>query len=100
MPGTDPFSPLRTRRVIESRSMPLRTRLAAVHGDADRAAGLLEEAARGVQRDIERLMASSEQAENTAAAARRGLRLGLARSRSPRPSPGFGIVAGPAAHST
>jgi hypothetical protein len=100
MPGTDPFSPQRTRRVIESRPMPLRTRLTAVHGDADRAAGLLEEAARGVQRDMERLMVTAEQSGNPPAVARRGLRLGLARPRRTRPSPGLAVVAVPAAQST
>lgn len=100
MPGTGPFLPQRTRHVIESRSMPLRTRLAAVHGDADLAAKLLDEAARGFHLDIERLLVTHELTENPPAAARRGLRFGLVRARNTRPSPALAVVANPATQST
>ena len=80
--------------MIESKSMPLRTRLAALHGDADQAAKLLGEAARGFQLDIERLLVSPPLAEPAPAAARRGLRFGHGRAGNQR-SPG--VLAAPAA---
>jgi hypothetical protein len=73
---------------MESKRMPLRTRLAAVHGDADQAAKLLDTMARGFHLDIERLMADENPAPT-----RRGLRLGLGR---PALQPGQGVVAAPA----
>jgi len=68
---------------------PLRTRLAALHGDADQAAKQLDTMARGFHLDIERLLLALENPEP----ARRGLRLGLGRS-GLQPSPG--VVAAPA----
>ncbi len=52
--------------------MPLRTRLAAVYGDADQAAQQLDTMARSFHLDIARLLADEDPAPT-----RRGLRLGL-----------------------
>lgn len=68
--------------------MPLLTRLAAIHGDADQAAKLLDNMARSFHLDIERLLAIEDPAPT-----RRGLRLGLGR---PGLQPGHGVVAAPA----
>ena len=65
--------------IDEATSMPLRTRLAAIHGDADQAAKLLSDGARGFRLDIERLLVSPAFTEPTPVAARRGLRFGLGR---------------------
>jgi hypothetical protein len=83
MPGIDRSLPLRARPVIESEAMPLRTRLAAAHGDADQAARLLDEAARRFYLDIERLLVADEPTENLPAAARRRLRFGFAAAPAP-----------------
>ena len=79
--------------MIESKSTPLRTRLAALHGDADEAAKLLGEAARGFQLDIERLLSSPAPTKPAPEAARRGLRFGHGGAGNQR-SPG--VVAAPA----
>ena len=74
--------------MTESKPMPLRTRLAAIHGDADQAAKQLDTMARSFHLDIERLLADENPAPT-----RRGRRVGLGRpvlERSP------GIVAAPA----
>lgn len=92
MPGIDRSLPLRARPVIESRPMPLRTRLAAAHGDADQAARLLDEAARGFHLDLERLLVANEPTGNPPAAARRRLRFGFA-ARNTRRSPALPVVA-------
>lgn len=92
MPGIDRSLPLRARPLIEPRPMPLRTRLAAAHGDADQAAKLLDEAARGFHLDIERLMVVHEPTENPPATARRRLRLGFAARNTGR-SPARPVVA-------
>jgi hypothetical protein len=76
MPGIDHYSPLRTGHVLES-EMPLLTRLAAAHGDADDAARLLDEEARRFHLDIKRLLVTPEPTQNPPAARRR-LRFGLA----------------------
>ena len=60
--------------MTESKPMPLRTRLAAVYGDADQAAQQLDTMARSFQLDIARLLADEDPAPT-----RRGLRLGLGR---------------------
>ena len=99
MPGIDPVLPDGTWRVI-AKPTPLRTRLAAVHGDADLAAKLLDEAARGFHLDIERLLVTHERTENAPAAARRGLPFGLARARNTRSLPALAVVPSPAAQST
>ncbi len=52
--------------------MPLRTRLAAVYGDADQAAQQLDTMARSFHLDIARLLADKNPPPT-----RRGLRLGL-----------------------
>lgn len=69
--------------------MPLRTRLAAVYGDADQAAQQLDTMARTFHLDIERLLADEKPAPT-----RRGLRLGLDR---PGLQPAPAVVAIPAA---
>jgi hypothetical protein len=79
--------------VIGSQPMPLLSRLAALYGDADQAAKLLGEAARGLNFDIERLRAAPMFTEPAPVADRRGLRFGLGRSGSPRFT---GVVAAPA----
>ena len=68
---------------------PLRTRLAAVHGDADQAAKQLDTMARGFHLEIERLLLAIEKPAPT----RRGLRLGLGR---PGLQASPGVVAAPA----
>jgi hypothetical protein len=78
----------------ESKSAPLRSRLAALHGDADEAAKLLAESASSFRLDIERLLASPALAEAAPDAARHGLRFGLGRSSGSQRS--HGIVAAPA----
>ena len=78
----------RTRRVMRSRSMPLRTRLAAIHGDADEAAKQLDTMARSFHLDIGRLLAT----ENPAPA-RRGRRVSFGR---PALQPAQRVVAAPA----
>jgi len=70
--------------VIKSPSMPLRSRLAAVHGDADQAAKLLGEAARGVALDIERLRVTPPFTANAEPAHRRGLWFSFGRSAGQR----------------
>jgi hypothetical protein len=77
----------RTGRVIESKPMPLRTRLAAVHGDADQAAKELDNMARRFHLDIARLLADEDPAPR-----RRGLRFGLDR---PVLQSAPGVVAAP-----
>lgn len=74
---------------MRSRSMPLRTRLAAIHGDADEAAKQLDNMARTFHLDIARLLATEDPAP-----ARRGLRFSLSR---PGLRPAQGVVAAPAA---
>ena len=76
--------------MMDSKPMPLRTRLAAIHGDADQAATQLDRMARGFNLDIERLLRTE-----SPAATRRGLRLGLGRA-GLQPAPGVvgpGVVA-------
>jgi hypothetical protein len=72
--------------VIESKRMPLRTRLAAIHGDADEAAKQLDHMARGFRDEIECLLVSE-----TPAPTRRGPRFGLGRS-GLQPVPVQGVV--------
>lgn len=67
--------------------MPLRTRLAAVHGDADQAAKVLDVSARDFHLDIEGLLATEP-----AAPTRRGLRGRLSR---PGLSPSPGLLPAP-----
>ena len=74
---------------MDSKRMPLRTRLAALHGDADQAAKQLDHMARGFHLDIERMLLASARPTP----ARRGLRLGLGR---PRLQPSPGVIATPA----
>lgn len=73
---------------MESKRMPLRSRLAALHGDADEAAEQLNHMARSFRMELDRLMV-----EETPATTRRGLRLGLSR---PALQPAPGIVGAPA----
>lgn len=73
--------------MMESKPMPLRTRLAAIHGDADEAAQQLDTMARGFHLDIARLLADENPAPK-----RRGLRFGLNR---PGLQPSPGVVATP-----
>ncbi len=98
MAGIDRFLPGTTGHVVDAQPTPLLTRFAALHGDPDRAAGLLAEAARGIHLDIERLLVAHEEAENSPAGARRGLRLGLVRSRDTQPA--LGVVPSAAARAT
>lgn len=77
--------------MIKSKPMPLRTRLAAVHGDADQAAEQLDKMARSFHLDIARLLANENQAPT-----RRGLRFGLGRP-GLQPSPGIVAVPAPTA---
>lgn len=72
---------------MESKRMPLLTRLAAVHGDADVAAKQLDQLAQGFHLDIERLLATES------VQTRRGPRFGLGR---PGFQPSAGVVAAPA----
>ena len=75
--------------MTKSKPMPLRTRLAAVYGDADQAAQQLDTMARSFHLDIARLLADEKPAPR-----RRGLRLGLGRvGLGPAPV----VVAAPAA---
>ena len=92
MPGIDRSLPFRARPVIVPKAMPLRTRLAAAHGDADQAARLLDEAARRFHLDIERLLIVDEPTGNPPAVARRRLRFGFA-ARITRRSPALPVVA-------
>jgi hypothetical protein len=94
MPGIDRSLPLRARPVIEPKPMPLRTRLAAAYGDADQAAQLLNEAARGFHLEIERLMVAAEPAETPPAAARRRLMFSAA-ARNTRRSPALPVAYAP-----
>ena len=73
--------------MTDSNRMPLLTRLAAVHGDADQAAKQLDQLARGFHLDIERLLIDEKPVPR-----RRGLRLGLGR---PRLQPSPGVLAAP-----
>ena len=75
--------------MTKSKPMPLRTRLAAVYGDADQAAQQLDTMARSFHLDIARLLVDEKPAPR-----RRGLRLGLGRLRL-QPAPA--VVAAPAA---
>ena len=75
MPGIDRSLPLRTWPVIESESTPLRTRLAAAHGDADQAAQLLDEEARRFHLDIKRLVVVPEPTGNPPAGRKLRFRL-------------------------
>ena len=59
---------------MEAERMPLRTRLAALHGDADQAAEQLDRMARSFHLEMERLLATEAPAP-----ARRSLRLGFGR---------------------
>lgn len=93
MPGIDRSPPLRTWPINESEPMPLRTRLAAAHGDADHAARLLDEEARRFHLDIKRLLVAPELTQNPPAARRR-LLFGLAHAlREIRCSPARLVVA-------
>ena len=92
MPGIDRSLPLRARPVIEPKPTPLRTRLAAAHGDADQAALLLDEAARSFHMELERLMMiAAEPTGNPPAADRPRLRFGSA-ARNTRRSPALPVV--------
>jgi hypothetical protein len=75
--------------VTKSKPMPLRTRLAAVYGDADQAAQQLDTMARSFHLDIARLLADKNPAPT-----RRRLRWGLGRP-GLRPAPA--VVGAPAA---
>ena len=74
---------------MRSKPMPLRTRLAAIHGDADQAAERLDSMARTFHLDHGRLLAVE-----TPAPKRRRLRFSLGR---PALKPAQAVVAAPAA---
>jgi len=74
--------------MTESKPMPLRTRLAAIHGDPDQAAQQLDNMARGFHAELERLLPN----ENPVGT-RRGWRFGLGRSGL---QPAQGVLATPA----
>lgn len=76
---------------MEAKRMPLRMRLAALHGDADQAAEQLSRMARSFYTEVDRLLV-----DEASTPTRRGLRLGLSRPGF-RPPPGVVVTSAPTA---